>query len=155
MCDAMVRKELVVAGAGNGSVELPTTTAEGFSEMTVPDIVTAGPLGETLVPATEKPVGFAVMVCPAMVRTGFEGAVEEMGMVLVPSTTKDGPREYAVPEMVIGAPPCVMAIPPNEYTAGALTAAFTGGNEIVLVPITIAEDPRATGVLSIVIRAEP
>ncbi len=151
----MVRNELVVAGLGKGFVELPTTTPEGFSEMTVPDIVTAGPLGETLVPATEKPVGFAVMVCPAMVRTGFEGAVEESGIVLVPSTTKDGPREYTVPEMVTGAPPCVMACPPKEYTAGALAAAITGGNGIVLAPITIAEGPRATGVLSIVIGAEP
>lgn len=44
----MVRSELVAAGAENCFVEMPTTTPEGFSETTVPDIRTLLVFGRPL-----------------------------------------------------------------------------------------------------------
>ena len=141
-----VRIELEGIGAWNGNVEVSTTTPEGLREMIVPEYVIAGELGAIAVPEMKNPVGFAVMVCPAIVKTGLEGIVEESGTLSSPSVVKDGPSEFSLPDMLTGVLPCVIATPPIEYTAPGVASAPASDRGIECAPMIIAEDPKATGV---------
>ena len=100
--------ELVTADSGE-----ETTTravAEGASDKTSPEIVTAGPPGiKVCVPMTKSDWELAVRVDLPRVRMGRFGEVEMggSGMVEEPKTSAvpDGASETMVPEMVNAGPP--------------------------------------------------
>lgn len=96
-------------GAARGRVLLPIIRAEGPSETGVPEIVTAGPPWEMVVPAMEKAVGLAVNVLWATVKIDWMG-VEGSGIVLLPTTRPAAPRDTVVPDTVIDEPPGVSVV---------------------------------------------
>ena len=78
-------------------------------------MVTAEPPGVRDVPAILKPVGAAVKVWPATVKTdcGARATVEE------PIWRPAEPRDTTVPEMVTAEPPGVREVPAIEKPVGA------------------------------------
>lgn len=79
---------------------------DGPREMGVPERVSAGPPGETVVPARGKPVGFAVKVWPATVKTLGAGVAGGRIILELPmNRAPDGFREIGIPEMTTAAPP--------------------------------------------------
>lgn len=97
---------LVVA---SGIVLVPMNKSDAPSDTRVPAIVTAGPPGTIVIPATTKPVGFAVNVWPSIVKTAL---VEEgRAIVRVPMTRPEAPNEITVPEMVTAGRPGKIDVP--------------------------------------------
>ena len=59
-----------IVSEGKAMVELPIARAPpGAKDTGVPEIMTAEPPGESVVPSIAKPVGWAVNVCPATAKT--------------------------------------------------------------------------------------
>lgn len=79
---------------------------------TVPATVTAVPPKATLCPPIAKPVGLAVNVCPAIVKTDCGGAVGR-GLVwpFMMMELALGGMEYVVPDTMTGAPPALATAP--------------------------------------------
>lgn len=109
-----------------------------------------------------KPVGAAVKVWPATVKTDVGG--EGRGMVDVPIWRPDGPSEIMVPDIVIADPPGEIVWPLKVKPIGAAVkvcpatvnteAAAVGGRGTVAVPICSPEGPSESTVPDSVI-AEP
>ena len=150
--------------AGRPTVRAPTTRSAVPKDIRVPEIVTGAPLGTSVVSTIEKPVGFAVNVEPATVKTGREGS-EGSAIVMVPITTTEAPSDTGVPDNVTAGPFGRRLLPSTENPGGLATnvwpptenSAGTGRFEVkgtVLVPITRFDDPRDTGVPDIVINVQ-
>lgn len=142
---------LVVA---SGMVLVPTTRSDGLNETGVPEMVMPGPPGTRVVPAMAKPVGLAVNVWPASVKTALVG-IDRRGIVLVPMTRPDEPREMGVPEIVTAGCPGRMEVPAMLKPVGFAvkvwppivnTALLGDGREMVLVPTTRPDAPNDIGV---------
>lgn len=107
----------VVSSAGSEIVLLPTMRATEPSDMGVPGTVIGGAPGVRVVPATEMPLESrwtaspAIVVSwPAIVRSEYRA----IGIVLVPITRADAPRDTRVPDTMIGGAPTVRLIPAIE-----------------------------------------
>ncbi len=98
----------IEALGGRVTVLVPMMRSEDPRETGVPEIVTPDPPGVSVVPAIEKPVGFAVKLCPATVKMDGEGEVG--GNVIVVDT--------GVPETVTPGPPGVSVVPAIENPVG-------------------------------------
>ena len=94
----------------------------GAKETGVPEIITAEPPGEIVVPSIANPVGWAVNVCPATAKMDCVGDA-----VLIPRSIVEEPickrdeasRETSVPDMYIGLPPGVSEDPAIGKPVGA------------------------------------
>ena len=94
-----------------------TRLPDGISEIGVPEIVTAAPPGDSVVPATEKPAGFAVKAWVPTVK------MSGRWKVLVPMTSPEAPRDTGVPDIVTAAPPGESVAPAMRKPVGfALSA---------------------------------
>ena len=97
---------------GRGIVWVPMTRPEEPRNSRVPDTVMPGLFGRIVVPWIRNPVGFAVKVSPPRENTGEAGA-EGKGIVWVPMTRFEDPKDTSVPDTVIIAPG-VMNVPATE-----------------------------------------
>ena len=94
----------------------------GAKETDVPEIVTAEPPGERVVPPIVNPVGWAVNVCPATAKTDCVADAASMPKLIVegPICKRDeASRETSVPDMYIGLPPGVSVDPAIGKPVGA------------------------------------
>jgi len=100
-------------GEGMGMLIVPTIRTEAPKDTGVPAIVVPGPPGvRVMPPIATPPDGSVVIFWPAIVaRTGaVEGAIL-MGIVLLPTTSPDGPSETGVPNIVIAEAPGAKGVP--------------------------------------------
>lgn len=146
--------------ADKPKVRVPMTISDEPSDIGVPDIVTGAPFGERVALPTRKPAGFGVKIVPATVKTGSEER-ERKGIVLVPVTNPEAPRDTGIPDPVttglfdrrLEPPlrnPVGFAVKDWLATENTKEGGFDGKGT-VCVPTTIFDDPRDTGVPDIVI----
>ena len=107
---------VVIWGRGSrasGTVDVPTTRAEGPKYIGVPDTVMGGDPLVKVVPATMIASDEASMTWPAMVVV-IGPVFLEKGTVDVPITRADEPRCIEVPDTVMGGAPGVSVVPAIE-----------------------------------------
>ena len=111
----------------------------------------------SVVPAIGNAVGFAVKVTVPTVKIDVDvGDEAGRGIVLLPTTKAATPNEMRVPEMVIAGAPGVKVEPAMMTTPGGQEVMIGGaGRGMVLVPMTMAEDPIEMGVPDTVIPEAP
>ena len=104
-------------------VELPMARVPpGAKDTGVPEMVIAKPPGVSVVPATAKPVGSAVNVCPATAKTDCvaDAALIPRLIVVEPICKCDeASRETSVPDKYTGLPPGVSEDPAIGKPVGA------------------------------------
>lgn len=143
------------------TVLVPTIRPEAPRLTGVPDIVTAGPPGDTATLATANPVGLAVNTWPATVKTGGTRLAVPIctANVLPPIMRLEDAILTGVPDIITAEPPSDTAVPaklkPVELAVKAWPAAVnTEGiwfdedarRGMVLPPTKTPEGPRLTGV---------
>lgn len=102
---ATVKAEELGVGVGRAIVDVPTTRPELPNTIGVPDMVIAGPPGESVLPENTTPLGTAVKVCPAIVRAEELPASVGRATIDVPTTRPESPSETVAPGMVTAGAP--------------------------------------------------
>lgn len=110
----------------SATVLVPTIRPEAPRLTGVPDIVTAGPPGDTVTLATANPVGFAVNTWPATVKTGGIRLAVPIctANVLPPITRLEDARLTGVPDIVTAGPPSDTDVPAKLKPVGLAVKAW-------------------------------
>ncbi len=143
---------------------LPIITPEGPKDIGVPEIVAAGAPSVSVVPPIAIAAPLAVKVWPPRTKVD-EGPWVGRGMVELPSTRPEGPRDMTVPDIVMAGAPCDIVCPAIStllakgvmtWPAMAKTAREAeNGMDIVLDPIKRPVEPREIAVPEIVTAGAP